>query len=98
MSSSSGVRVLDASLKPCGYEQITNLSTSQGLTPPTDATLAMIVVEDQAVRWRDHGGAPTATVGMPLEAGDSFTYNGNLHAIEFIEQAAGATLNVSYYK
>jgi hypothetical protein len=32
-----------------------------------------------------------------LTAGQSFTYYGNMSAIRFIQQTAGATINVSFY-
>ena len=77
-----------------------NLSTSAGvtLTVPSGALYAQVVVEVAAVRWRDDGTAPTSAVGMPIAAGGALTYRGNLSAIQFIGQTAGATVNVSYYK
>ena len=80
-----------------GYQQITSLSDSTALTVPVGATLALIVAETQAVRWRDDGVAPTASIGMPLATGVSLSYDGDLRAIRFIQQLASATLNVSYY-
>jgi hypothetical protein len=58
---------------------------------------ALIVAEGQAVRWRDDKTAPTASVGMPLAVGVPLQYDGNLQDIQFIEQVAGAKLNISYY-
>jgi hypothetical protein len=80
-----------------GYQQITSLSASTALTVPSGATLALIVPETQNVRWRDDGTAPTASIGMPIFVGASLSYDGDLKNIRFIEQAASATLNVSYY-
>lgn len=88
-----------------GYQQITTLSSATNLTVPTTdlnglsakPTLALIVAETQAVRWRDDGVAPTASVGMPLAAGVTLQYDGDLSRIQFIEQTAGARLNISYY-
>jgi hypothetical protein len=88
-----------------GYQQITSLSAASGLTVPTQApdgsfqkpTFALIVAETQGVRWRDDGTAPTASVGMPLAAGVPLQYDGDLNKIQFIEQAASAKLNISYY-
>ncbi len=81
-----------------GYEQLTSLTTATALTPPAGATLAVISVEGAAVRYRDDGTAPTATVGMPLAISQQFTYSGDFSKLEFIGQAAGAILNVSFYK
>lgn len=89
-----------------GYQQITSLSSAQGLTVPDkdpvtgllmDPTVAYIVAETQGVRWRDDGVAPTASVGMPLAAGVPFPYDGDLNKIKFIEQSSSAKLNVSFY-
>lgn len=80
-----------------GYQQITSLSAATALTVPSGAIMAIITCETQAVRWRDDGTNPTATVGMPLAAGGYFIYNGALSAIKFIEQTTSAKLNISYY-
>lgn len=93
---------LKTTSKEGGYQQITDLSSSVGLTIPTGddgtkMTMAMITVEAQAVRWRDDLTAPTATVGMPAQVNDVLFYDGNLSRIRFIEEVAGAILNISYY-
>lgn len=81
-----------------GYQQITSLSASTGLTVPAGgATMAVITPETQNIRWRDDGVEPTASVGMPISAGSYFIYDGDLKRIRFIETTAGAILNISYY-
>ena len=88
-----------------GYQQITSLSSATGLTVPPRTpnglnqkpTFALIVAEGQSVRWRDDGTAPTASVGMPLVVGVPLQYDRSLDKILFIEQVAGAKLNISYY-
>ena len=88
-----------------GYQQITSLSAATNLTVPTKnlsglkstPSIAIITPEAQAVRWRDDGVAPSATVGMPLAVGVTLQYDGDLTQIQFFEQAGGAKLNVSYY-
>lgn len=88
-----------------GYQQITSLSAAGALTVPTvdpsgnkqQPTFALIIAETQAVRWRDDGTAPTASVGMPLAVGVPLQYDGDLTKIRFIEQTASAKLNISYY-
>jgi hypothetical protein len=88
-----------------GYQQITDLDPAVGLTVPTKnlsglastPSIALITPEAQAVRWRDDGVAPTATVGMPLAVGVTLQYDGDLTQIRFFEQAGGAKLNISYY-
>ena len=88
-----------------GYQQITSLSAATGLTVPDkdlqglagSPRIAIITAEGQAVRWRDDGVAPTASVGMPLAAGATLQYDGDLTQIQFIEQTASAKLNITYY-
>ena len=87
----------DARFKPKGYQQITAVNASVGLTVPSGAVIALIRANTQAVRWRDDGTAPTAAIGVPLAAGETLQYEGDLSAIKFIEQTASAALDISYY-
>jgi hypothetical protein len=88
-----------------GYQQITSLSASTALTVPIRdvnglscrPAIAIITPETQAVRWRDDGVAPTASVGMPLATGVTLQYDGDITKIRFIEQTASAKLNITYY-
>jgi hypothetical protein len=88
-----------------GYQQITSLSAAAGLTVPAvdksgnkqQPTFALIIAEGKDVRWRDDGTNPTASVGMPLAVGVPLQYDGDLTNIKFIETAASAKLNISYY-
>ncbi len=83
-----------------GFQQITSLSSAVGLTIPTEPfvpTRAFIVAEGNDVRWRDDGTNPTASVGMILIRNNVLSYDGDLKKIKFIESAAGAKLNISYY-
>lgn len=88
-----------------GYQQITSLSSAANLTVPqrtpngqnNKPVFALITAEGQAVRWRDDKVSPTASVGMPLAAGATLQYDGDLTNIQFIEQLGGARLNISYY-
>lgn len=89
-----------------GYQQITSLSSATGLTVPTidpttgltvKANFALITPEAQAVRWRDDGTSPSASVGMPLAVGVTLQYDGDLSKIKFIQQVSGGIINISYY-
>lgn len=88
-----------------GYQQITSLSSAASLTVPSvdknglncRPAIAIITPEGQSVRWRDDGVNPTASVGMPLDVGVTLQYDGDITQIKFIEQTAGAKLNISYY-
>lgn len=84
--------------KALGYQQITALSASTALTVPAGTSMAIITPETQAVRWRDDGTAPTATVGYPLAVGSELRYTaGQLSSLRFIEQVASAKINITYY-
>lgn len=74
------------------------LTAATALTVPTGAVMAEICAEAQAVRYRDDGTAPTASVGIPIAAGACIQYVGPLADLKFIQEAASATLDVSYYK
>jgi hypothetical protein len=90
-------KVEDGNIAPLGYQQILDLAAATALTIPEGATRALIQASMQTVRWRDDGTNPTASVGMKLLANAEIWYVGSLSAIRFIEEAAGAKLNVSYY-
>lgn len=90
--------LLDAQMVSLGYQRITSLSTAKKLSPPSGASYALLAVAGQDIRWRDDSVVPTATVGMPLPAGKELWFNGDLHKILFIEQTAGAEVNVMYYR
>lgn len=85
---------------PLGYQQLTatQLASAIKLTVPPGAVLALIVGEVAAVRWRDDGVAPTASVGMLLPPNLlPWPYTSDLEAIEFIAATGSPLLNVSYY-
>lgn len=84
--------------KALGYQQITSLSAATALTIPSGCTMALIQPEAQAVRWRDDGTDPTASVGYPLAVGTELQYTAaQLSKVKFIEQTASAKLNIVYY-
>jgi hypothetical protein len=69
-----------------GYQQITSLSSATNLTVPQRTP-------------NGQNGKPVFAliVGMPLAVGIPLQYDGDLTNIKFIEQVAGAKLNISYY-
>lgn len=92
-------QITEAFLKPAGYRQITSLSSAAGISNiPDNARVALISAEAQAVRWRDDGTNPTASVGMVIAAGADMVYTGDFSAIKFIEVSVSAKVNVSFYK
>jgi hypothetical protein len=102
MAQVAGTR-LSSPYFPAGYCQITSVGSATLISTcsggiPSKSVLVQVCVEAQAVRYRDDGVSPTASVGMPVPAATCFSYSGNLAALSFIEQTAGAILNVSFYK
>lgn len=90
--------MFDKAEQALGFQQITSLSSATALTIPSGAQMAIVQAEDQNVRWRDDGTAPTASVGMQLAAGAALQYTAaQLPQLEFIEETSGAILNISYY-
>lgn len=87
---------------PKGYQQITVSTSAVALTVPKNATSAIIIVQDQTVRWRDDGTAPTATVGMPVFPGNVIQLNSaqqiaDFRAIRDTSADSDAILNITYY-
>jgi hypothetical protein len=79
------------------YQQM-SVTTVVGLTsPPTQSTYAIIIPETNGIRWRDDGTNPTASIGMPVAAGSTFVYDGDVSALKIVSQTGTATVNVSYY-
>ncbi len=100
------VSIYSGKLKPLGYCQITTLNAAVQLVTascstgsvPAGATVADVIVESQAVRYRDDSTAPTATVGMPLAVGtEKIFVESDLSQIRFIESTASAKLSISFY-
>ena len=93
------VKALDGVL---GYQQLTSLSSASSLTVPSGALRAYIACETQDVRFRDDGTNPTASVGQILPkaaaGANGMWYVGDLTKLKFIEVAASAKLNVTYYR
>lgn len=84
--------------RPLGYQQITNLSAAVGLTIPAGAAFCLVTPSGQAVRWRDDGTNPTASVGYPLPVGAEMRYSAqSFGSLKFIEVAASAVLDVCFY-
>src|SRR6266446_6704820 len=88
-----------------GYAQLTSIDASTlissatfgsaaGAGIPLGTSLLLITPQTQAIRWRDDGTAPTATVGYPLASGSELRYTGNnLGNLRVISQVAGAAIN-----
>lgn len=103
------VRQLTGTAGGAGTYQTSVATTSSGAsltsggipTDPQGRTPNYMIMTDEVaatgVRWRDDGGAPTATVGNLLPPSAPFTYPGPASAIRFIAQTGSPILNISFY-
>lgn len=98
MSKLSGVFSVDGQIEPNGFQRITSLSTVTTLTVPSGSRLCMVQAELAGVRWRDDGTAPDTDTGLQISVGSILWYTADPRNLKFIEDDAGARLNVSYYK
>lgn len=82
-----------------GYQQITVLTSAVGLTTiPKGSETVLLQCTGQNVRYRDDGTNPTGTVGMVLVANTMYEFTvAQAPAMRFIETAATAVLNYSFY-
>lgn len=63
------------------------------------ATMVTLQAETASVRYRDDGGAPTATIGNIVVSGQNpFLYTGNLAALQFIEDGGSGLLDAAFYR
>lgn len=94
-------------LVPLGYCQLvapntaTLVSSCAGFSTflANGANVMIVRADTQAIRWRDDGTSPSATVGMPLLVADPpFLYSGTLANVSVISSTAGANVNITFYK
>lgn len=90
---------LTTPVHPRLFEQITVSSTAIGLTNLASSDkVAVIKIQDEEIRYRDDGTSPTATVGTPISAGDSYVVCGaTLGKHKMIRTNSDAVANVHYY-
>lgn len=89
-------------LRPKGFRQLSvDNSTAVGLTIPSDAgvvCMAIIVVENASVRYRDDGTDPDTATGMLISSGTVLEIaEDSLRRVKFIAASDIATLDISYY-
>ena len=80
----------------------TNTASSASLTAggiPAGATMALLQAETADVRFRDDGGAPTASIGSIVVHGTPpILYTGTVSALQFIALSGSPLLDVSFYR
>lgn len=70
----------------------------QGDAIPAAAKFVRVTAIGQAIRWRDDGEDPTASVGHRISAGAELLYHGPLHALRFISESSGGAVAVTFYR
>jgi hypothetical protein len=73
------------------------------LTVPAGTAGAQICVETAGIRYKDDGGVPTSSSGMPAVPSSStipvcFQYFGPLNKLQIIGISGSPTIDVSYYR
>lgn len=80
----------------------TNTASSASLTSggiPFGATMAFLQAETADVRYRDDGGAPTASIGNIVVHGiPGILYSGNVGALRFIALSGSPLLDIAFYR
>jgi hypothetical protein len=89
--------VAEATIPPQAHYQLTSLSGAVGV-PGGGGRVALVQALNAHVRWRDDGVDPEAGVGMRLHAGETIFYVGDLTKLKFIEESAGAEVNIAVYQ
>lgn len=89
-------------IAPLGYCQLAAISGATAVSTctggiPARTAWATICVSNAAIRWRDDGTNPTATVGMPVGVGQCLYYNSKFSALVVIPQSGSPTLDISFY-
>jgi hypothetical protein len=69
--------------------------TSGGVPP--GANTAALASDTAAVRYRDDGAAPTASVGFPISTTCVILYVATLPKVQFIAETGSPVLNIAFY-
>lgn len=88
--------IVDGDLIFISDQRITNLAGATALTVPANTKVIWVSIDAQNVRYRH--GVPTAAIGHQLCAGAQLNYTASLATLQFIEEAPGAILFVSYFR
>jgi hypothetical protein len=91
------------SVKAHAYAQVSVTTAAQaltalGVTIPAWATMAFIVPESGALRYRCDGTAPTTSNGMPIAQGQAWPIQGatSLAALQLVAQAGTVSVSIEF--
>lgn len=77
---------------------VASLSASTALSPPAGATSVLIQATTAAIRFRDDGVVPSATVGFPLAVSTPIVYAGNVRNLRLFAQTGSPVVDLLYYR
>jgi hypothetical protein len=81
--------------QPC----TSSANSISSIGPPNGATAVLLGADTQSARFRDDGGAPTASAGMLIVATQQpYFFTGTVRQLQFISATAGSILNAAFYK
>lgn len=78
------------------YRQLTSITSATALPTIEGAQAVEVVCTGQAVRWRDDGVDPSASVGNPLAVDTPRLFELPRNDLKFIQASASAVLNLNY--
>lgn len=78
------------------FTKIADLSSVVKCPSPT-GQVVVFQPETNSVRWRPDGIDPASGTGFLLAAGNTYVFTGDLSKLRFIQEAAGATLNIAVF-
>lgn len=86
-------------IEPLGYQQLTVSSTAVAFTLPAGPVrMAVVMVEDNPVRFRDDGTNPSASVGTLVQPNVAILVCGAaMNKFRAIRQGSDAKLSVHFY-
>lgn len=89
---------------PLGCVQLSSLGSATLLSSvtggiPNGTTFVFLTVEGEAVRMRDDGVAPTASIGLLLPIGGPWPYSSLTMAnLQFIQTASSSIVDACFYR
>lgn len=95
--SGSAVRTPKGNYQGTVSSTAVTLATIIGTSIPSGSKFALVSFSN-AVRYRDDGTNPTASVGFPIAASTPWKFDeSDLTTVKFIRQSADATVDVAFY-
>jgi hypothetical protein len=97
-----GILSADRPVQSLGFNRVANITSTvvDMPDPPVNAVYAYIQADGGALRWRDDGTDPTATIGHYLDINEDRWYTVDKFPARFIrdtDETETTNLHVTYY-